>query len=151
MSSNYEILRAELEHVPVLAPLFDLYRVFYGQESDLAAAEAFLRERLAYNESVVFLARDSGSGQGLGFTQLYPTFSSVSMKAVWTLNDLYVVAEARRLGVARGLMNAAKLHALQSGAKGLQLETQADNVQAQRLYESLGYVKDEGYHYFLSV
>ena len=40
-------------------------------------------------------------GTGVGFVQLYPTFTSIGAKRAWVLNDLFVVPEARRRGVRR--------------------------------------------------
>ena len=74
---------------------FDAYRQFYGRASDLSGAHAFLRERFDHGESVVFLAFDAG-GQGVGFTQLYPSFSSTAMARIFVLNDLFVCASARQ-------------------------------------------------------
>ena len=83
---------------------------------------------------------------------MYPSFSSVSAKRSWILNDLYVAAGSRRSGVARTLMNAAKDFAIGTGAKGLSLSTARSNVIAQALYESLGYEKDSDfYSYYLRV
>jgi GNAT superfamily N-acetyltransferase len=136
-----QILQAGVEHIPQLAPLFDAYRQFYRQPSDPAGAAAFLRERLEGNESVVFLAVLDGAA--VGFTQLYPCFSSTSMKRLWILNDLFVASEARRRGVAKGMMERARQLALQTLAEGLALETAVDNHNAQKLYEKLGWVRDE--------
>ncbi|MCG6220607.1 GNAT family N-acetyltransferase, partial [Vibrio diabolicus] len=88
---------------------------------------------------------------GIGFTQLYPSFSSVAAKRIWVLNDLYVAAQARRLGVAKKLMDTAKEFAMATNARGLALETARDTSAAQRLYEALGYRKEDGYHYFLAL
>ena len=145
------VARATLADIVVLAPLFDAYRVFYGQPSDAAAARAFLAERIGRAESVVFLARDA-SDAALGFVQLYPAFSSVSARRLWILNDLYVHPSARRLGVARMLMDAARGHAAQTGAVRLVLETAEDNGAAQVLYESLGYAREcATRHYLLAI
>jgi GNAT superfamily N-acetyltransferase len=141
---GFNISRATLADLDTVAPLFDAYRVFYGKWSDIAAARAFLHERLVNDESVVLLARDDASGIGLGFTQLYPSFSSVAARRLWILNDLFVAESARRRGVARALMQSAREHALQTGAIRLTLQTERRNVQAQALYESLGYVRQEG-------
>ena len=135
------IVRATLGDLPALVPLFDAYRVFYRQPSDPARASAFLGERLVCGESVIFLARD-GAGAALGFTQLYPCFSSVSASRFWILNDLYVEARARRLGVARALVKAANAHAITTGAARVTLTTARENAPAQALYESLGYVRE---------
>ena len=146
-----DIIKATPADVALIAPLFDAYRVFYGQASNLALAEEFIAERLANNESVILLAVDS-SGKALGFTQLYPSFSSVSAARIWVLNDLFVSDNARRQGVATQLMHAAKKFGIKTGVKGLVLETGVNNVNAQRLYESLGYIKESGsYHYLLNL
>ncbi|WP_404465949.1 GNAT family N-acetyltransferase [Vreelandella aquamarina] len=145
------VKRASLEDAENVATLFNDYRVFYKQESNITVALEFISERLDKNESVIFFAQDA-KGVLIGFTQLYPNFSSVSAKRSWILNDLYVSSAARRLGVARKLMNAAKDFAISTGAKGISLETAPDNVNAQALYESLGYEKSSGfYSYYLSV
>jgi ribosomal protein S18 acetylase RimI-like enzyme len=143
--------RATLADLDALAPLFDGYRVFYGKPSDLPTARAFLQERLANNESVIFLARDA-DGSALGFTQLYPCFSSVSARRLWILNDLFVAPEARRLGVAKALLQRAREHGQQTGVVRLTLQTAHDNSKAQALYESLGWVRQEGmYEYALEL
>ncbi|MGN5151927.1 GNAT family N-acetyltransferase [Aeromonas enteropelogenes] len=145
-----EIIRAGMDDLDIISPLFNAYRIFYGQQEDMALARHFLAERLSQQESVIFFARDK-QGAGIGFTQLYPSFSSVAAKRIWVLNDLYVVAQARRLGVAKKLMDTAKEFAMATNARGLALETARDNTIAQRLYESLGYRKEDGYHYFLAL
>jgi GNAT superfamily N-acetyltransferase len=148
--SQVQILEATAEHLDLLAPLFDAYRQFYKQASDLAGAREFLRERIQLGESIIYLAvRD---GHGLGFTQLYPSFSSESMQRLWILNDLFVTPEARQLGIARALMERARQLALDTHAKGLILETAVDNLNAQRLYEALDWKRDhEFYRYYLLV
>ncbi len=145
MKKEYQIVRAEHEHLEVLAPLFDAYRVFYEQPSDLSAAHDFLKARLSRLESAVFLAI-SPEGEGLGFTQLYPSFGSVSLCRLWILYDLYVTPPVRRLGVGRALMQRAHQFAADSGAKIVELSTAKDNYQAQALYESLGYVRDTDFY-----
>lgn len=145
------VKRVGLEEAEKVAVLFNAYRVFYEQKSDLALAQTFITERLKNDESVIFVAEDT-HGEFVGFTQLYPNFSSVSAKRTWVLNDLYVAPEARRLGAGKALMNIAKEYAIATHAKGIALETAKDNVNAQALYESLGYKRGEGfYSYFLSV
>jgi len=141
---GFTVARATLADLDDLAVLFDAYRVFYRKPSDSPAAREFLRERIARDESVIFLARDDADRAALGFTQLYPGFSSVSARRLWILNDLYVTESARRRGVARALMESAREYAMQTGALRLVLSTAKDNAQAQTLYESLGYVREEG-------
>lgn len=142
-----EIRNARLQDLHELTYLFDGYRQFYGQEENPEAAGRFLEERLLNGESVIFIA--TVEGVGAGFTQLYPLFSSVSMQRLWLLNDLYVDDRFRRMGIGEGLLKAAQEHARDTGSKGLILETQTSNRQAQRLYDATGFVKEEGfYHYF---
>jgi GNAT superfamily N-acetyltransferase len=127
----------------VVAPLFDLYRQFYGLPAAPQVAAGFISERLDRGDSVIFLARREEAG--LGFVQLYPVFSSTAARPgrLWLLNDLFVTAAARGLGVGRALMERARNHALDSGATGIFLQTARDNLTAQRLYESLGYRRDD--------
>jgi ribosomal protein S18 acetylase RimI-like enzyme len=145
-----EIIHAQLAHLDDLVPLFDQYRVFYQQTSHPEAVRMFLQERLQQQDSVIFLAMD---GQcGMGFTQLYPSFSSVSMGRIWILNDLFVASAFRQQGVARLLMNQAADYAKSTGAIRMALSTQDSNAIAQQLYESLGYKKDEQFfHYSLQL
>lgn len=146
------ISRATLGDLDALTTLFDGYRIFYKQPSDPALAHAFIEERLRRDESVIFIARDGASREALGFTQLYPMFSSVSARRIWVLNDLFVATAARKRGVARALMDRARGFATEAGALRLILETAEDNHAAQALYESLGYVRETGErHYSLEL
>lgn len=138
---------ANLDDLNQLAPLFNAYRVFYQQGSNLQIAHDFLQQRLALNESVILLACDQ-TGKGLGFIQLYPSFCSISAARVWVLYDLFVETAARGLGVSRLLMEKARLHAKQTGAVRLDLSTAHSNQPAQALYESLGYQLDQTYRYY---
>ena len=142
--SAIHVRQAVLADLDAVADLFDHYRQFYGQASDLAAARAFLKARFEHGESTIFLAESEG--QALGFTQLYPSFSSVSMARVFVLNDLYVIPTARRLGVGQSLLNAAAVHAKQLGAVRLSLTTAVDNQSAQALYESQGWGRDQKFY-----
>jgi GNAT superfamily N-acetyltransferase len=141
------IIQATSEHLEALAALFDGYRQFYEQPSDLDGARAFLAERLERGESVLLLALLDQEGQVIpaGLAQLYPSFSSVSMRRLWILNDLYVAQAARKHGVGRALLLAAREYAERTGAKGLELMTARDNTAAQALYESMGWRRDEDF------
>lgn len=138
-----QIRRASSADLRAVAELFDLYRQFYGQPPDYQLAEAFLRDRSTNSDSVVFLAADDQSGEGLGLVQLYPSFSSVAARRVWILNDLFVTPAARRRGIGRALLDAARSHAESTGAKRVVLSTAAANREARALYESYGYKQDE--------
>lgn len=144
MTENSKIYRATLGELGALVPLFDAYRVFYAQPSDKEAARSFLRERLSQNDTVIFLAERDG--RVVGFTQLFPSFSSVSLERLWILNDLFVAPEARGGGVARSLLERARAHAVETQAKGLVLSTATDNKRAQKLYEAAGWTRDEAFY-----
>ena len=139
----FQIRRASVADLCIVAELFDGYRQFYGQPGDYALAETFVRDRFTNNDSVVFLAIDSQSEDGLGFVRLYPSFSSVAARRIWFLNDLFVAPAARQQGVGRALLDAAREHGLATSAKRLVLSTAATNREARALYESYGYKQED--------
>ena len=145
---HLSIRRAGPDDLDQLATLFDAYRRFYDQPGDLPRARDFLRERLQRDESVILLAVQDGAV--IGFTQLYPVFSSVRTAPIWLLNDLYVAEPKRRGGIARGLLDAAAQFARESGAVGLMLETSRDNTPARALYCAAGWNEDGSQWYSLS-
>jgi GNAT superfamily N-acetyltransferase len=137
-----DIRRATSADLDLVAPLFDTYRVFYGKPSEPAVARDFIEARISREQSVILLALDDG--KAIGFTQLYPAFSSVSATHVWILNDLLVLPEARRGGAARALLTAAADFARADGALRLELETDHDNHTAQALYNAMGWTLYDG-------
>jgi len=143
MTHDTTVRQAVLADLSVLAPLFDGYRQFYGRAADVAAAESFLRERFNQGESVIFLAH--GAGAAAGFTQLYPSFSSVSLARTFVLNDLFVVPSQRRTGVGSALLRAATDHARVLGAVRVTLNTDIGNTSAQAVYEARGWKRDREY------
>lgn len=136
---------ATLSDLDVIAPLFDAYRQFYEQTSDLALAKSFIGDRLQNNESVVLLASNRAQ-QVVGFCQLYPTFCSVEAKPIYSLYDLFVSPEARRSGAGKVLLQAAERLASESGKARMDLTTARTNKPAQAAYESLGWVRDEVFY-----
>ncbi len=141
--NRIQIRRAHIHDLGLISPLFDLYRQFYEQVSNLAMAENFLAQRLQHNESVIFLAFDGDAA--VGFTQLYPGFSSVSMARTFLLNDLYVVASHRRLGVGALLLKAAVAHAQSAQAVRISLTTNVANKTAQAVYEAQGWEREQAF------
>jgi ribosomal protein S18 acetylase RimI-like enzyme len=140
------IHQATIQDLDRLAPLFDGYRQFYGQKSDVAAARGFLLERFRHSESIILLA--SRDGVAIGFTQLYPSFSSISMQRIYVLSDLYVVSHARKVGAGRLLLEAAVQFGRSAGAVQLTLETATTNITAQKLYESSGWQRDTEFYVY---
>ena len=145
-----EAYQATIDDLEGVSRLFNLYREFYRQPSDPEGAKSYIRARLENEESIIFTVRNKDN-EYLGFTQLYPVFSSISMKKSWILNDLYVDASARNQGIGELLLQQAKELALKTGAAGISLSTAVDNHTAQHLYEKNGYVRDEAFfHYELN-
>ncbi len=135
------IITVTLDQLEQIAPLFDAYRVFYGQSSDLNSAQEFLHQRLLLRETVLFMALENETP--LGFTQLFPSFTSVGMQRLWILNDLYIIPEARGKRIGEKLIERALEHAKQSGATGVVLETAHTNVSGQKLYERMGFMRED--------
>jgi ribosomal protein S18 acetylase RimI-like enzyme len=149
---THTIRQATVDDVEQLVPLFEAYRQFYGRTSDVAAARTFLLARFANRESTLFIAHQGE--MAIGFAQLYPSFSSVSLARIFILNDLFVQEQARRTGVASSLLSAAATFAVSLGAVRLSLSTALTNDAAQALYRSAGWNRDQQfsvYHLALSV
>jgi GNAT superfamily N-acetyltransferase len=145
--STLSARRATPADLDGLAPLFDAYRVFYSQKPDLLASRRFLKDRLERGQSEIWVAVESD--QVVGFVQLYPLFSSVSLGPILVLNDLFVVPGARRRGVGALLLAAARDFGTLLGAHYLELSTAVDNP-AQSLYEQSGWLLDREFlHYEL--
>lgn len=148
MTTN--LYQATLADLDDLTNLFDGYRQFYGKASDLPAARAFLRQRFEHGESTLFIARQDGAA--VGFCQLYPSFSSVSLARTFIVNDLFVLPYARRAGVGQALLDAAIGYGKTLGAVRLTLSTAIGNETAQALYQTAGWARDQQfyvYHYTL--
>lgn len=142
------VRQAVVADIDALASLFDQYRQFQGKAGDIPAARAFLLERMNHGEAVLFLAFDRAGGAPLGFAQLYPSFSSVSLARVFILNDLFVAPAGRRQGVASALLAALEAYAWAFGAARLSLNVARDNVSAQQLYRAQGWQPDERHYMF---
>ena len=137
------VRRAGSDDLDSLAALFDAYRQFYLQPSDPGGARAFLAERIEREQSIIFLAEaETGA---LGFTQLYPSFTSTGMARIFILNDLFVIPEARGKGVGSALLRRAAEFARGEGAVRLLLSTAVDNFAAQGVYEREGWERDDAF------
>ena len=144
-----QISQASIEQLEDMVFLFDRYRVFYRQNSDLEQAKEFITARLQQQDSVILLATEDS--KPLGYIQLFPSWS-FSMRRVWILNDLFVLPQARKQGIAKALMDVAKDYAIATNAIRIILATEVTNKIAQSLYESMGYRQfDEFYHYVLAI
>ncbi len=142
--SEIQVRRATIADIDALVPLFDAYRQFYEQPSDPAAARAFLAERFTRDENVVFLAELAG--RAVGFTQLYPSFTSTGLARIFVLNDLFVHPTARKSGIGTLLLDAATDYARATSAVRLTLSTATTNRTAQSVYEQNGWKRDERFY-----
>ncbi len=133
---------ATINDLEIVAALFDAYRQFYKQTSNLSLARNFIRDRMQNNESVIILAVNEDN-KTVGFCQLYPTFCSVEVKPIYVLYDLFVAPETRRSGAGKVLLQTAEQLAADNGIARLDLTTAKTNEAAQSAYETLGWVRDE--------
>lgn len=147
--STISIRQAAAVDLEALSVLFDSYRQFYGRDGDVAGAKKFLSERFQHGESVILIAHDES--KPVGFTQLYPSFSSVSLGRIFILNDLFVDESGRRKGVGSALLGAAVEYAQAAGAIRLALSTAHNNTTAQTLYASQGWQQDDDFFYVFPI
>jgi GNAT superfamily N-acetyltransferase len=141
------VRRAALHDLDRVVPLFDAYRQFYGQPSDLTIARRFLHDRFTRGESIVLIVEDQGK-TAIGFAQLFPSFSSILAAPVYILHDLFVTPAARRRGAGTLLLNAAVETARTAGAVRLELATAIANDPARSLYEKLGWTRDDEFYVY---
>lgn len=136
------ILQARPEHLDLLTPLFIRFRESKGEDTLPDSSRKFLETRLKRNESIIYLALAAEEDQLLGFCQLYPSYSSLSLKRVWLINDLYVAEQARRQLVADHLLQTVKQMAIDSHSVRLRAMCPQGNNSARALYESVGFKDD---------
>jgi len=152
MKFDMKIQPATITDLDVLAYMFDDFRQCYEQAPDFEAAKNFLADRIKFQDTHLLVAYEMVEGKevGVGFVQIYPSFSSISMKKIFILNDLYVIPEMRKQGIAKLLINSAKQFAIDNKAGQLVIETRISNSSAQKLYDSVGFTKEgEHLYYYL--
>jgi len=141
------IIQANIDHLEEVVALFDAYRVWYRKESDKYSAKEFLTERISNKDSVIYVC-ESEEGKLIGFTQLYPIFSSTRMKRMWLLNDLFVDPDHRGKGISKMLINKTKELSKLTDACGVLLETETTNDIGNRLYPQEGFQLEKNNFYF---
>ena len=142
---EFEIIKANVNHIKQVGELFDLYRQFYKYVSNINESTDYISERMKNNESIIFFATNKQK-EAMGFVQLYETFGSLDLGKIIILYDLYVKKDHRKNKIGRQLMLKSHEHAKKINAKRIQLSTATDNFIGQSLYESLGYVKDADFY-----
>ena len=143
-----ETRQANVEDLNELAILFEAYRRFYRQQPAAKKAADFLQNRLINKDSTIFVATDTSQQKIVGFTQLYPSFTSTRLQKSWILNDLFVDSQSRGLGVSKKLISAAKQYCVETKAFGLLLETERTNIIGNKLYPSVGFKKEQNNFYY---
>jgi ribosomal protein S18 acetylase RimI-like enzyme len=139
---EFDIIQIGPSQSNLVTDLFNQYRVFYKKDPDLALAKNFIQARLDNQESIIFVAL-ADKTKPVGFTQLYPKYSSARAVKNWILNDLYVEADHRKQGIGEALIKTAMQFATQQEAVFVELSTAVDNFTAQSLYEQIGFIKQE--------
>lgn len=141
------IIQASLEHLDQLTPMFVDYREFYNAMPQQEDSKAFLTERLNKQEAIILLAIENDVA--LGFCLVYPSFSSVLLRPIWILNDMYVTEESRRKQVANKLLKALAKQARENNVVRLRVSIHASNEIAQRLYESADFLEDQNFRSYI--
>ena len=142
------IEQCTVSHLTQFAELFDSYRIHFEQPSDPIGSKAFIEDRLTKNQAVIFIAIEEESREFMGFTLLYPMFSSLKTKSTWTLNDMFIAEKYRKFGVATRLLETVKQFSEETDAQWVTLKTGTENLKAQALYEKFGFKKDESCFYY---
>lgn len=143
---NYKIKKASLEDLDETAELFNLYRIFYRQESDLEKGKMFLKERFLNSESDIFLVLVDD--KAVGFVQLYKLFHYTKLQKQWLLSDLFVHPNYRGRGLSLALIDRSKLWCVETDACGLMLETEQTNIVGNQLYPRCGFEYDGLHNYY---
>jgi ribosomal protein S18 acetylase RimI-like enzyme len=92
--------------------------------------------------SLVFIA-ETNEEKPVGFLVLYPNAVEelTGLSQGWVM-DIAVLKEYRGQGVGRILMTAAEKYCRQRGIEYLGLAVSTHNVQALKLYESMGFIEE---------
>ena len=132
-----KIRKAKINDLEELVNAFEAYRVWYRKEPNQIEAKQFLKDRIEQQESVIFIATEND--KLLGFTQLYPIFSSTRLKRLWLLNDLFVYKNHRGKGISKMLIEKTKEHCRQTNGCAITLETEISNKIGNKLYPATGF------------
>lgn len=136
------------ENLHEVLPLIRDYQCFYNVNdiSDEKNLHFFSQFGPSAKEGCQFLYRDEG--KAVAFATVYFSFTSTITSKVAILNDLFTLPSQRGKGVGRKLIEYCKEYALEHGAVRLQWATSLDNVQAQKLYDSMG-AKKTTWHFYV--
>lgn len=150
---SVEITRVGEHDLADLLPLMRGYSDFYEVNPSDEALLALSRALIANPdyEGLQFIARDSDSGESLGFATVYWLWSTSRAARIGLMNDLFTAEAARRRGVGEALIRACLDAVRERGAVALEWQTATDNHTAQALYERVGGIREQWYDYHLEV
>lgn len=140
------IRQATIQDLHRIVPIFDSYREYFQQKKEPVMVERFLFDRFEHLESVIFIAEQQG--EVIGFAQLYPVFSSLTLQRVWLLNDFFIAEEFRGSGVGSQLFTTVKEFTLLTKSKGIELSVEHTNKKAWIFWEKQGFKLDEEFRYY---
>lgn len=146
MNGELNIRQAVIQDLPNIVPIFDAYREYFGQQKNPEEAEKFLFEKFEHLESVIFIVEQKSDV--IGFAQLYPVFSSLSLKRVWLLNDFFIKGEYRNRGVGKELFAKVREFSKLTKAKGIELSVEHSNQKAWQFWEGQGFKIEDEFRYY---
>lgn len=126
----------------------DFYRATPSDAALLALARALLAD--SEHEGLQLIARD-GISAPVGFATIFWTWTTTGARRIGTMNDLYVVPEARGQGLADLLIAACLERCTERGAGALEWQTAPENLRAQAVYARVGAKRETWVDYSLSV
>lgn len=132
------------EDIAAGAALFRAYAASLGVDlayQDFEAELAALPGKYAPPAGELLLARDAG-GAPLGCVAL----RSIEPDSCCEMKRLYVAPAARGMGLGRALVQAIVEAAAGLGYRELRLDTLPDMIEAQTLYERMGFVRIAPYY-----
>lgn len=149
--TNYSIERAGREDLGDLLTLMraycDFYEVAPADAQLLALAGALIDDPVREGLQLIARARD---GRAVGFATLFWTWSTTSNASrIAIMNDLFVIEDARREGLAGRLIEACRSECARQGARRLTWQTAPDNVRAQSVYDRVGATREQWVDYWL--
>ncbi len=136
-----QIIKADLEKINLASLIFNDYRIFYNQESNIKDCYDFLLDRTINDESLIYLGLIENNP--VAFMQIYQSFSSVGLKKIYILNDLYVAEQYRGKKIGRAMLVKALEVAKSKNITKIALQTAKTNQTAQNLYQSFSFIQDQ--------
>lgn len=147
--NDFVIKRTDSTNLKDLEGLFVNYRGFYGCQYDESEdVSGFLEDIiLDCNKGSFFIAYLGDIA--VGFAGCYFTYSSVLLKKIAIINDLFISDEYRSRGFGRSLIESAIANLKDDGFSKIRWCSQRDNLTAQALYDNMNIDKSDWIHYDL--